>query len=112
MPLLEVTQSFPKGQCNHSPRRYDRYPARPGIRFRHSSVLLLQTIVIEHALAYVFSKDRELQDYLKSPQASSVSPSLRVRKPARAAKSSEAPKGTPVPASTPTNGARSVEARA
>lgn len=107
MPLLEVTQNRKVSATIHlvdtTATQLDQYAA-----FIRSSA----DDVIEQALGYVFSKDREFQDYLKSPQASSVSPSLRVRKPARVAKPSEAPKGTPAPASTPTNGARSVEARA
>jgi len=35
--------------------------------------------VINHALDYVFSKDRDFQEFLKSADAAAVSPSLRVR---------------------------------
>jgi hypothetical protein len=37
--------------------------------------------VVDKALNYVFSKDRDFQDFLKS--AGAVAPSLRVRKPAQ-----------------------------
>jgi hypothetical protein len=36
--------------------------------------------VIEQALTYVFSKDRDFQKFLKSSQAASVTPTLRIRK--------------------------------
>ena len=36
--------------------------------------------VVEQALAYVFSKDRDFQDFLKTAHAKQVAPALRVRK--------------------------------
>ena len=36
--------------------------------------------VVEQALTYVFSKDRDFQDFLKTPEARQVSSTLRVRK--------------------------------
>ena len=36
--------------------------------------------VVNHALEYVFSKDRDFQEYLKSAEAASATPSLRVRR--------------------------------
>ena len=36
--------------------------------------------VVNHALDYVFSKDRDFQEFLKSAEAASVGPSLRVRR--------------------------------
>jgi len=36
--------------------------------------------VIDKALNYVFSKDRDFQEFLKTPQARQVSSALRVRK--------------------------------
>jgi len=36
--------------------------------------------VIDHALNYVFSKDREFQDFLKTPESQNARPILRVRK--------------------------------
>jgi hypothetical protein len=38
--------------------------------------------VVEQALSYVFGKDRDFQDFLKSPDAQKVTPTLRIRKPA------------------------------
>jgi hypothetical protein len=35
--------------------------------------------VINHALEYVFSKDRDFQDFLKSADAAAAAPSLRIR---------------------------------
>jgi hypothetical protein len=36
--------------------------------------------VVDKALAYVFSKDRDFQDFLRTPEAAHVTPSLRVRR--------------------------------
>ena len=36
--------------------------------------------VVDKALNYVFSKDRYFQDFLKTPQARAVAPTLRVRR--------------------------------
>jgi len=36
--------------------------------------------VVEKALNYVFSKEREFQEFLKTPQAKQVASALRVRK--------------------------------
>ena len=41
--------------------------------------------VINHALVYVFSKDRDFQDFLKSPGAAAAAPSLRIRRVAQPA---------------------------
>ena len=38
--------------------------------------------VVEQALAYVFAKDRDFQEFLKSPDAQRITPTLRIRKPA------------------------------
>ena len=38
--------------------------------------------VVEQALAYVFSKDRDFQEFLKSPEAQRITPTLRVRRAA------------------------------
>jgi hypothetical protein len=43
--------------------------------------------VVNHALDYVFSKDRDFQEFLKSSEAASAAQSLRIRRapqPARA----------------------------
>jgi hypothetical protein len=36
--------------------------------------------VVEQALAYVFSKDREFQEFLRTPEARRITPTLRVRR--------------------------------
>jgi hypothetical protein len=36
--------------------------------------------VVEQALTYVFAKDRDFQEFLKTPQAKQVASTLRVRK--------------------------------
>ena len=36
--------------------------------------------VVDKALAYVFAKDRDFQDFLRTPESAHVSPSLRVRR--------------------------------
>jgi len=36
--------------------------------------------VVDKALGYVFTKDRDFQDFLKTPQAKQVASTLRVRK--------------------------------
>ena len=36
--------------------------------------------LVDKALNYVFSKDRDFQDFLKTPRAKQVAPTLRVRK--------------------------------
>ena len=77
MPLLEVIQTR---QLSASIRltdttatQVDQYAA-----FIHASA----NDVVEQALAYVFSKDRDFQDFLKTPQAAHVTPTLRVRRAA------------------------------
>jgi len=47
--------------------------------------------VVNHALAYVFSKDRDFQEYLKSADAASATPSLRIRRVPQPAARQEKP---------------------
>ncbi len=75
MPLLEVIQTR---QISASVRltdtiamQVDQYAA-----FIHACA----DDVVEQALCYVFSKDRDFQDFLKTPQAKQVASTLRVRK--------------------------------
>jgi hypothetical protein len=77
MPLLEVIQTK---QLSASIRltdttvtQVDQYAA-----FIHASA----DDVVEQALAYVFSKDRDFQEYLKSPESQRITPTLRVRRAA------------------------------
>jgi len=75
MPLLEVIQSR---QINAAVRLdettatlVDQYAA-----FIHATA----DDVVNKALHYVFAKDRDFQDYLKSSDARHVIPTLRVRR--------------------------------
>jgi len=75
MPLLEVVQTR---QISASIRltettatQVDQYAA-----FIHASA----DDVVEQALAYVFAKDRDFQDFVKSPEARQVASTLRIRK--------------------------------
>ena len=75
MPLLEVIQTR---QVSASVRldestatQVDQYAA-----FIHASA----DDVIEQALTYVFSKDRDFQEFLKTPQSQNVTPTLRIRR--------------------------------
>jgi hypothetical protein len=94
MPLLEVTQirhiSASIRLTDTTAAQVDQYAA-----FIEASA----DDVIEQALTYVFSKDRDFQEFLKSSQAAQVTPTLRIRKgPGNDA--------AEPPALKPTNGAR------
>ena len=75
MPLIEVTQSRYVSATirldSETATLIDQYAA-----FVHGSA----DDVVDKALNYVFAKDREFQDYLKSPLAAKAVPSLRVRR--------------------------------
>jgi hypothetical protein len=75
MPLLEVIQtrhlSASIRLTDTTAVQVDQYAA-----FIHASA----DEVVEQALAYVFSKDRDFQEFLKTPQAKQVASTLRVRK--------------------------------
>jgi len=75
MPLLEINLSR---YVSASVRWYestaeqvDQYAA-----FIHASA----DDVVDKALTYVFSKDRDFQEFLKTPQAKQVTSTLRVRR--------------------------------
>jgi hypothetical protein len=75
MPLLEVTQT------RH---------VSASIRLTDSTALLVDQYaafikapansVVEEALKHVFAKDRDFQEYLRTPEAQRITPTLRVRK--------------------------------
>jgi hypothetical protein len=83
MPLLEITQT------RH---------VNASVRFTDSTVQLVDKYVafiraqgqsrasadevIEQAVGYTFNKDREFQEFLKTPQAANVASTLRVRRSA------------------------------
>ena len=75
MPLIEVTQSRYVSATirldSATATLVDQYAA-----FVHGSA----DDVVDKALNYVFAKDREFQEYLKSSQSGKVVPSLRVRR--------------------------------
>jgi hypothetical protein len=77
MPLLEVVQtrhlSASVRLTDTTASLVDQYAA-----FIHASA----DDVVEQALAYVFSKDRDFQEFLKSPDAQRITPTLRVRRAA------------------------------
>ena len=100
MPLLEVTQSR---QISASIRldettaaQVDQYAA-----FIHASA----DDVVDKALNYVFSKDRDFQDFLKTPEAKKISSTLRVRK-APSSEVVEQPAKKAVTTSSPTEPVR------
>ena len=75
MPLLEINQS--RHICasirldETTAAQVDQYAA-----FIQASA----DDVVDKALNYVFSKDRDFQEFLKTPQAKQVASTLRVRK--------------------------------
>ena len=75
MPLLEVIQTRHISASIRldevTATQVDQYAA-----FIHASA----DDVVEKALNYVFSKDRDFQEFLKTPQATQMTPSLRIRK--------------------------------
>ena len=77
MPLLEVVQTRQVSASirltDSTATMVDQYAA-----FIRASA----DDVVEQALAYVFSKDRDFQEFLKSPNAQRITPTLRIRKPA------------------------------
>jgi hypothetical protein len=75
MPLLEINLSRYISASirldESTAEQVDQYAA-----FVHASA----DDVVDKALNYVFSKDRDFQDFLKTPQAREVAPTLRVRR--------------------------------
>jgi hypothetical protein len=94
MPLLEVTQtrhlSASIRLTDTTATQVDQYAT-----FIHASA----NDVVEQALAYVFSKDREFQEFLRTPEAQRVTPTLRVRR-ASANEVAEPPAKKPVSAAS------------
>jgi hypothetical protein len=95
MPLLEVIQTRQLSASirltNTTAAQVDQYAA-----FIHASA----DDVVEQALAYVFTKDRDFQEFLKTPQAKQVSSTLRIRR-------MPVPEGTEPVARKPASGAQS-----
>jgi hypothetical protein len=86
MALLEITQSRQITATirleEKTAEQVDKYAA-----FIHASA----DDVVNHALDYVFSKDRDFQEYLKSAEAADAVASLRVRRTPQAAEGQEKP---------------------
>lgn len=75
MPLLEITQSR---QLSASIRLDE---ATATLVDQYAAFLKATADdVVEKALNYVFSKDRDFQEFLKTPQAKQVASTLRIRK--------------------------------
>jgi hypothetical protein len=76
MPLLEVVQtryvSASVRLTDTTAIQLDQYAA-----FIHATA----DEVIDQALVYVFSKDRDFQEFLRTPEAQRITPTLRVRRP-------------------------------
>jgi hypothetical protein len=102
MPLLEVIQSRKVSATiqltDSTATQLDQYAA---------FIRATADNVVEQALQYVFGKDREFQDFLKTENASKITPTLRVRK---AAKSSVIP-GKPERTQDAAKAARTAEGR-
>jgi hypothetical protein len=96
MPLLEVVQtrqiSASIRLTDSTANQVDQYAA-----FIKASA----DDVIEEALKHCFGKDRDFQEFLKSPDAQKITPTLRTRKPV-ANEPASAAKKPASPASLPT----------
>ena len=75
MPLLEVVQTKQVSASirlsDSTATQVDQYAAFIGASADD---------VVEQALTYVFAKDRDFQEFLKTPQAKQVTSTLRIRK--------------------------------
>ncbi len=75
MPLLEINQS----RYISASVRLDETTAEQVDQYAalvHASA----NDVVDNALNYVFSKDRDFQDFVKTPQAKQVASTLRIRR--------------------------------
>ena len=95
MPLLEVVQTR---QISASIRLTDSTATQ--VDQYAAFIRACADDVVELALAYVFSKDRDFQDFLKTPEARKVTSTLRIRK-VPAAEASEPTAQKPLPAPLP-----------
>jgi hypothetical protein len=75
MPLLEIVQTRHVNATIRldltTAEQIDQYAA-----FLHAPA----DEVVDKALAYVFAKDRDFQEFLRTPEAARVSQSLRIRR--------------------------------
>jgi hypothetical protein len=97
MPLLEIVQTRHVNATIRldvtTAEQIDQYAA-----FLHAPA----DEVVDKALAYVFAKDRDFQEFLRSPEAGRAAQSLRVRRPPQ--------NGKPEPNPQPAKPARAGEA--
>jgi hypothetical protein len=90
MPLLEIAQT----------RRYVsamiRIEDTTAQRINQYAAFMKTTAdeVVDKALAYVFAKDKDFQEFLESPQAAHVAKSLRIRQPGQNGSGSEPTNGS------------------
>ena len=102
MPLLEVVQtrqiSASIRLTDSTANQVDQYAA-----FIRASA----DDVIEEALKHCFGKDRDFQEFLKSPDARKITPTLRIRKPTANDAEPTAKKSVP-PTSLPAQSAASA----
>ena len=75
MPLLEVVQTR---QISASVRLTDTTATQ--VDQYAAFIRACADDVVEQALTYVFSKDRDFQDFLKTPEARKVASTLRIRR--------------------------------
>jgi hypothetical protein len=75
MPLLEINQTR---QISASIRLNDSTATQ--VDQYAAFIRACADDVVEQALVYVFSKDRDFQDFLKTPEARQVASTLRIRK--------------------------------
>ena len=75
MPLLEVVQTR---QISASIRLTDTTATQ--VDQYAAFIRACADDVVEQALTYVFSKDRDFQEFLKTPEARQVASTLRIRK--------------------------------
>ena len=95
MPLLEVIQTR---QISASIRLTDTTATQ--VDQYAAFIRACADDVVEQALAYVFSKDRDFQEFLKTPAARQVASTLRVRK-------GPVPEAPELPAKKPANSTQS-----
>ena len=103
MPLLEVVQTR---QISASVRLTDATATQ--VDQYAAFIRACADDVVEQALTYVFSKDRDFQDFLKTPEARQVSSTLRVRKAPIAEASEPAQRPAAAPATSSSSQAKSA----
>ena len=104
MPLLEVVQTR---QISASIRLTDTTATQ--VDQYAAFIRACADDVVERALTYVFSKDRDFQDFLKTPEARRVATTLRVRKaPIAEAPGTVAQKPSPAPVAASSSQAKSA----